>query len=152
MTARVPRATANVGHESSGTCVTIEATSRKKPSLWIWMPSSLGNWSATITKPTPALNPVSTGSEMKLARKPKRRMRAAMSIKPTSSERVADATRGLSPGSALSASPIAVAHRIAIGVVVLTLSTRELPRTAYTAIGTKAANRPACTGNCAMVA
>ena len=75
-----------------------------------------------------------------------------MSIAPTRTESVAAAVRGLSDGSARSASPIAVAHRIAIGVVVLTLSRRELPSPAYTAIGTKAANSPACTGNCAMVA
>ena len=35
-----------------------------------------------------------------------------------------------SAGSAASASPIALAHRMAMGVVVLTLSTREVPRTA----------------------
>ena len=75
-----------------------------------------------------------------------------MSIAPTRTESVAAAVRGSSAGSARSASPIAVAHRIAIGVVVLTLSRRELPRTAYTTIGTSAANRPACTGSCAMVA
>ncbi len=152
ITARVPRATPSVGQDSSGAWATIEATSRKKPSLWMWIPSSLGSWSTTMTNPTPALNPVSTGSEMKLAAKPRRRTRAAISIRPTSRLSVAAAVRGSSPGSARSASPIAVAHRIAIGVVVLTLSRRDVPRTAYTTIGTSAANRPACTGSCAMVA
>jgi hypothetical protein len=65
---------------------------------------------------------------------------------------VAAAVSGLSVGSAASAPPIAVAHRIAIGVVVLTLSSRDVPSTAYTAIGTSAAAKPACTGSCAMVA
>ncbi len=152
MTAKVPRATPSVAHDSSGTCATIETTSRKKPSLWMWMPSSLGNWSTTMTKPTPALNPVSTGSEMKLARKPSRSTRAAISIKPTSSDSVAAAVSGASVGSARRASPMAAAHRIAIGVVVLTESRRELPSSAYTAIGSMAANRPACTGSSAMVA
>ena len=58
----------------------------------------------------------------------------------------------MSVGSARSASPIAVAQRMAMGVVVLTLSTREVPSTAYTTIGTMAANSPACTGSCAIVA
>ena len=35
--------------------------SRKKPALWIWIPSSFGIWSTTITRPMPDLNPVSTG-------------------------------------------------------------------------------------------
>jgi hypothetical protein len=39
-----------------------------------------------------------------------------------------------------------------MGVVVLTLSRREVPRAAYTAIGTSAANSPAWTGSCAIVA
>ena len=105
-----------------------------------------------MTRPTPALNPVSTGSEMKFARNPSRTMRAIMSIAPTRTESVAAAVNALSDESARMASPIAVAHRIAIGVVVLTLSRRELPSPAYTAIGTRAANSPACTGNCAIVA
>jgi hypothetical protein len=67
---------------------------------------------------------------MKLATKPKRKARAASSIAPTRTESVADATRGSSAGSAASASPIALAHRMAMGVVVLTLSTRDVPRTA----------------------
>ena len=105
-----------------------------------------------MTKPTPALNPVSTGSEMKFARKPRRMARAPMSIAPTRTESVAAAVRGSRPGFARSASPMAVAHSIAMGVVVLTLNTREVPRTAYTTIGTIAAKRPACTGSCAIVA
>jgi hypothetical protein len=130
MTARVPRATARVGQDNSGRWPKIEPTSRKKPSLWKWMPSSLGTWSTTMTKPTPALNPVSTGSEMKFARKPMRRTRATMSIRPTRMESVAAAVSGSSPGLLRSASPMAVAQRMAIGVVVLTESRREEPRAA----------------------
>ena len=73
--------------------------------------------------------------------------RAIMSIAPTRTASVAAAVRGLSDGCPRIASPISVAHGIAIGVVVLTLSRRELPSPAYTAIGAKAANSPACTGN-----
>ena len=43
MTARVPKATASVGQENSVACAKIEATSRKKPSFWMWMPRSLGS-------------------------------------------------------------------------------------------------------------
>src|SRR6185436_10376076 len=38
-----------------------DQTSRKKPSLWILKPNSLGAWSAMITKPMPALKPTCTG-------------------------------------------------------------------------------------------
>ena len=65
---------------------------------------------------------------------------------------MAATVRGSSPWFAWSASPIAVAQRIAMGVVVLTLSRGEVPRTAYTAIGTSAVNSPAWTGSAAMVA
>ena len=55
--------------------------SRKKPVFSIWMPSSLGTWSTTITSPMPDLKPVSTGSEMKLATKPRRSTDAATSMR-----------------------------------------------------------------------
>jgi len=32
-----------------------------------WMPRIFGTWSTTITSPSPALNPASTGSEIKFA-------------------------------------------------------------------------------------
>src|SRR6185436_17625615 len=44
-----------------GSASMIDHTSRKNPSLWILKPNSLGTWSATITKPMPALNPTCTG-------------------------------------------------------------------------------------------
>ena len=52
-----------------------------------------------MTRPTPALNPVSTGSEMKFARNPSRTMRAIMSIAPTRKESVAAAVNALSDES-----------------------------------------------------
>ena len=61
----------------------------------MWMPSSFGTWSSTITRPMPALKPVSTGAEMKLATKPRRSSRASSSIAPTSAVSVAVAVTSL---------------------------------------------------------
>ena len=70
-------------------CCTTLTRSRKNPCLVMWMPSSFGTWSRTITSPIPALKPVSTGAEMKLATKPSRSSRARSSITPTSAVSVA---------------------------------------------------------------
>ena len=48
----------------------------KKPCFVMWMPSNFGTWSSTITRPIPALKPVSTGVEMKFATNPSRKSRA----------------------------------------------------------------------------
>ena len=74
--ASVAIATASVSTEVSGTCWTTLSRSGKKPCLVMWVPSSLGIWSSTITRPMPALNPVRTGAEMKSATKPRRISRA----------------------------------------------------------------------------
>ena len=76
---------------SCGRCCTIASKSRKKPALSMWMPSSFGIWSTTITRPMPDLNPVSTGSEMKFATKPSRSTDAATSMAPISTASVAPA-------------------------------------------------------------
>ena len=83
-----------------------------------------------MTTPIPALKPDSTGSEMKLARKPTRKMDATTSRTPTIKARLA-AARSRRAGSPLGTTRArSVPVRIAIVVVVLTLSTRELPSTA----------------------
>jgi hypothetical protein len=69
MTAKVASATASVTGFVCGSFSTIDAASLKKFSFAILMPRSFGSWSTTITRPMPALKPVSTGSEMKFARK-----------------------------------------------------------------------------------
>jgi hypothetical protein len=130
MTANVPSATSSVAIDVAGRCRTISTTSRKKPSLWILMPSSFGIWSTTTTNPMPALNPVSTGSEMKFARKPRRKTRATRRIAPTRTASVAVAAARLTSGWDWVAAPSAAAPRIAIVVVELTLSTGEVPRSA----------------------
>ena len=83
-----------------------------------------------ITTPMPALKPISTGSEMKLATKPSRRKHATASIAPTSSVSVA-VPCSIAAGSPLGATALSsAAVRIAIVEVVLTLSTRDVPRIA----------------------
>ena len=78
----------------------------------------------------PDLKPVSTGSEMKLATKPSRSTDAATSMAPMSTASVAPAAiraPGSPPGTAR---PSSAAARIAIVVVVLTLSGRDVPSSA----------------------
>ena len=90
----------------------------------------MGAWSSTITSPIPALKPVSTGSEMKLATKPSRSRRAASSTRPVSTASVADAATSAAGAAFGAASASAAALRMPSVVVVLTLSTRELPSAA----------------------
>ena len=60
-TTKVATATASVIIDVCGRCCTTLTTSRKKPCLVMWIPSSFGIWSSTMTSPMPALKPVSTG-------------------------------------------------------------------------------------------
>ena len=129
-TAKVASASASVSSEVWGRCCTTLTMSAKKPCLSMWMPSSLGTWSSTITRPMPALKPVSTGVEMKLATKPRRSTAAATSITPTSSASVAVAVSSLAGSPSGTTRPSCVPARIASVVVELTLSTREVPSSA----------------------
>ena len=88
-TAKVAAATASVIIDVWGRCCVTLTRSRKKFCLVMWIPSSFGTWSSTITRPMPALKPVSTGVEMKVATKPSLSTRAASSIAPTSAVSVA---------------------------------------------------------------
>ncbi len=83
-----------------------------------------------MTSPIPALKPTSTGSEMKFATKPSRRIAATTSTAPTSNVNVAHAavSDAVSPPGATS--PRAAAARIDSVVVVVTLSGRDVPSTA----------------------
>ena len=129
-TMKVAAATASVSSEVSGMCCTTLSRSGKKPCLVMWMPSSLGTWSSTITRPIPALKPVSTGVEMKFATKPRRSAAASISIAPTSTASVAVAVTSLAGSPSGTASPSCVPARIASVVVELTLSTRDEPSSA----------------------
>ena len=94
------------------------------------MPSSLGTWSSTMTTAIPALKPISTGSEMKLAMKPNRRSEASRRIAPTRKVSVAEALIK-DAGSPSGANWLSwAAARMASVVVVLTLSGRDVPTTA----------------------
>ncbi|MCY1418112.1 hypothetical protein D9M71_336610 [compost metagenome] len=83
-----------------------------------------------MTTPIPALKPTSTGSEMKLATKPRRNAPATTRIAPTSKASAAEAAKSWtgSPSGLTAAS--ADPARMARVVVVLTLSGREVPSTA----------------------
>ncbi len=83
-----------------------------------------------MTTPIPALNPVRTGSEMKLATKPRRKTAAATSTTPTSKVSVAAALKSEAGSVPLAASPRAAPVRMASVVDVVTLSGRELPSSA----------------------
>ena len=135
-TASVARPTASVRSEVAGRCCAIARRSAKKPCLAMCSPNSLGTWSSTMTSAIPALKPVSTGVEMKVATNPSRRIRAAIRNAPTSSVSVAVAMASLTASPSGTARPSSVPVRMASVVVELTLSTRDVPRNAYSAIGT----------------
>ena len=96
----------------------------------MWIPRSLGTWSSTITRPIPALKPVSTGAEMKLATKPRRSSLASSSIAPTNAVNVAVAVTSIAGLPSGTTRPSSVPVRIASVVVELTLSTRDEPSSA----------------------
>jgi hypothetical protein len=83
-----------------------------------------------MTIPIPSLKPINTGSEIKLAIKPRRSKEASVRTAPTKRANKAVAL-SRDDGSPLgTTSPSSAAVRIAMVVVVLTLSTREVPMTA----------------------
>jgi hypothetical protein len=96
----------------------------------MWMPSSFGNWSSTITRPIPALNPVRTGVEMKVATNPRRSTDASIRNTPTIAVNVAVAVISLAGSPSGTTRPSCVPARMASVVVELTLSTREVPSSA----------------------
>ncbi|KOX58712.1 hypothetical protein ADL19_06870 [Streptomyces purpurogeneiscleroticus] len=76
----------------------------------------------------PALKPVSTGSEMKLATKPSFSSLAARSRIPTSAVSVAVAVTSFAGSPSGTTLPSSAAVKMASVVVELTLSTRDEPR------------------------
>ena len=122
--------TARVGSDVSGMACTIASRLWKKVPLGKWMPSSLGTWSSTMTSPIPALKPISTGSEMKLATKPSRSSEASRRMAPTRKVSVAEALIKDAGSPSGATWPSWAAARMASVVVVLTLSGRDVPTTA----------------------
>jgi hypothetical protein len=96
----------------------------------IWTPSNFGIWSSTITSAIPALKPISTGSEMKLAMNPSRKSDASMRKTPTRSVSVAEAPINDAESPSTAIWPSWAAVNMASVVVVLTLRGREVPSTA----------------------
>ena len=92
-----------------------------------WTPSSLGIWSSTMTSAIPALKPINTGSEMKLAMKPNRRSEASRRMAPTRRVSVAEALINDAGSPAVANWPSWAAARMASVVVVLMLSGRDVP-------------------------
>ena len=129
-TANVAAATASVIHEVSGRCRATPTTSRKNPCFATWTPRSFGTWSSTITRPMPALNPVSTGVEMKLETNPRRISLASRSIAPVSTVSVAVAVTSFAGSPSGTTRPSCVPARMARVVVELTLRTRDEPSSA----------------------
>ncbi len=78
----------------------------------------------------PALKPVRTGVEMKLATNPSFKSLATRSIAPTNAVSVAVAVTSLAASPSGTTSPSCVPARIANVVVELTLSTRDEPSNA----------------------
>jgi len=83
-----------------------------------------------ITTAIAALNPTSTGSEMKLAMKPNRSTAATTSMTPTRTASAVPAATSPAVSAPGMTSRSADPTRIAIVVVVLTLSERDVPRNA----------------------
>ncbi len=93
------------------------------------MPNSFGSCPTMIVSASPMMNPFSTGSEMKLARKPSRRRPAASARIPTTSASVIVSWRNSSdPGE--TRSPTAAADSAAVAAIGPVTMWRELPKAA----------------------
>ena len=126
----VAAATARVSREVAGISWMRLRMSLKNPCLVMCIPSSFGTWSRMMTSPIPALKPVRTGVEMKLATNPRRSAEARSRSTPVSADRVATAVISLPGSPSGTARPNCVPVRIASVAVELTLSTRDVPSSA----------------------
>ncbi len=126
----IARPSASVTTDVSGKLLNSESRFSKNVPFGKCTPSSFGTWSSTITIPMPALKPDNTGSEMKSAKKPTRSTAARTSMTPTINVSVAAARSNKSGSPPGTTSARLAPVRIAIVVVVVTLSTRELPSAA----------------------
>jgi hypothetical protein len=83
-----------------------------------------------MTSAIPALKPINTGSEIKLAMKPNRRSEASRRIAPTMRVSVAEALIKDAGSPATATWPSCASARMAKVVVVLMLRGRDVPTTA----------------------
>ena len=124
----IPRAT--VGSDACGMACRVPNRLWTKVPLGRCTPISLGTWSRTMTSAIPALKPINTGSEMKLAMKPNRRSEARSRIAPTRRVSVAEVFINDAGSPAETTWASWAAARMASVVVVLTLSGRDVPSSA----------------------
>ena len=93
---------------------TPQACSKKSPSA-LSMPNSFGTWPMMIVSASPTMKPLITGSEMKLARKPRRRIPASSAAIPVVSASAAvNAAKRLSPTGMTSATVAAESAAVAL--------------------------------------
>jgi hypothetical protein len=133
--ARVRTASSVVRPSASCKCVIADHVFWKKLSPLCSMPSAFPSCPEMISSPVPALNPASTGSEMKSARNPRLNAPATSRMTPVNTARVATTWIASSLVSA-PADARAAAVNAAIVDVVVTDSGRDLPIKAYTSNGT----------------
>ena len=92
-------------------------------------PKSLGTWPIMMVKARPMMNPLSTGSEMKLAMNPSRNRPKRRAITPAVMAKVA-VSAAKSPWPAVTTVPTAAAERAAVADIGPTTRCFELPKAA----------------------
>ena len=108
--------------------MTPQACSKKSPSVFS-MPSNFGTWPTMIVSARPMMKPFSTGSEMKLARNPRRRIPAARARMPVTIASTPVNAR-TSSGPPVVRSATAAADSAAVADIGPTTRCRELPNAA----------------------
>ncbi len=105
-----------------------KSSSKKSPSTFS-IPNSLGNWPTMMVSARPMMKPFRTGSEMKLARNPRRARPATRARRPThSASPMVIARKASDPPAAKS--PTAAADRAAVAAIGPVTRCRELPNAA----------------------
>ena len=99
-TARLPRPTTVASACASPSCSTRSHTFSKKLPLPLSTPMRAGTWPIMIVSARPMMKPLSTGSEMNAARKPRRSTPASSAARPVASARPAVRTTN-SPASSV---------------------------------------------------
>ena len=125
----VPPASAAVGPLMSPRFSSAERAFWKKLSPSCGIPSTFPSCPTAISSPVPALNPASTGWEMKSARKPSRSSDAPRSSTPVSIASVEAAARARSASPSATVTTAAPVSAASVEVV-LTESAREVPSSA----------------------
>ena len=109
--------------------MTPQSFSKKSPDVPS-IPKRFGTWPMMMVSASPTMNPLSTGSEMNVARKPSRAKPAPMPMIPVTRARAAVVN---AIGSSVPVATVAMmlAERAAVGDIGPTTRWRELPKAAY---------------------